>query len=201
MKMKKFMMVAMSALLITTLGACRGGRGGRGSGTSGDDSQSSDSSSGLKPKPGSSSGASSAGKSDSGSSTVKSIEDVVADINAAFKDDLGQDLLSYDSTDEMYEGAIDYSQSGQSYTNTKAPQSTLQPVVEDMKTYMPSYLVSAGSDHYWTTSEDFWEDGSGDTVYEAIYATSDGGVAVSLIGYVYNSKLLGQIGVYEPSED
>lgn len=184
----------MSVLAITTLGSCRGGRRGRGSTSGADVTSNTDGGQTVIPGGSSQSGGSSqGGTSQGGGSSVTpssyTMASVAADIGSAMSA-----TLEYDSDYNSYGGAWDMGEDGQTYTDTKAAQSVLKPVVDELATYMPSYLTKS-SEHYYTTSEDYWEDSSGDTVYEAIYSVSS--VEVSVIGYVYDSALVGQIAVYE----
>ena len=194
MKAKRILLLTMSVLAITTLGSCRGGRRGRGSTSGADVTSNTDGGQTVIPGGSSQSGGSSqGGTSQGGGSSVTpssyTMASVAADIGSAMSA-----TLEYDSDYNSYGGAWDMGEDGQTYTDTKAAQSVLKPVVDELATYMPSYLTKS-SEHYYTTSEDYWEDSSGDTVYEAIYSVSS--VEVSVIGYVYDSALVGQIAVYE----
>lgn len=184
MKMKKFMMVAMSALLIATLGACRGGRGGRGSGTSGDDSQSSGSSSGLKPKPGSSSGTSSGGKTSTSQSGDHTTESVIKDICIAEFEDVTDPQLN---THYWVDGSDYYTFVG--FDDEYASEEYLEPAVELVADDLPSYLTATSE-----IEKDTWDSGS--KGYFQTFAV--GSITVEL-GSMLDSTdgLLVQILVYE----
>lgn len=172
--------------------------------TSGESSSSKSSSSGGKSS--SSGGSSSGGSSSSGSSSSSSsssgggetsytLDGVAADINAAFSSILGgSDLLEYNATDSRWEGGANVG----SGTDPQSAESVLKPIVDLFVSYMPTYLTKVYS-HFWTSEEDYWEDESGDTVYEEAYDTPKSEVEVDIIGYCYNSKLIGQVLVYVPT--
>ena len=77
-------------------------------------------------------------------------------------------------------------------------ESVLSPAAESLATYyMPEYLTVVGAQYYDTT-DDYWEDGSGDTVYGIYLDVED--VEVEVIAYCYNDSLVGAIYVYSIAE-
>ena len=190
MKTKRFITILLAGLAITTLAACRGGRG-RGSDSS--TSEAEPSSSGLAPT------AVNPTSSTTSSSTTYTLKGVVDDINAIFNELIGEDLLAYNSQYKVYNGGLDLSEDGEDYSNTKASQDVLQPAAEFLDSYLPEYLLLA-DEHYYASSEDYWEDGTGDTVYEIALVTPDEAIVVDIITYCYEDSLIGQILVYEAEE-
>ena len=125
------------------------------------------------------------------------IAGVVNDINAAFASIIGGDLLEYDADEEGYAGALNFSDDGVDYSDTKAAESVLKPVVETLEYYMPEYLVLS-EEKYYAEEDDYWGDESGDTAYDMILVTPDLSVGVELYSYCYNGMLIGAIFVFEP---
>ena len=120
---------------------------------------------------------------------IKSVEDVVADINDALS--LYGVALSDKGT---YWGiTLNFSEDGVDYSDTQAASDVLLPVVQALFSFMPDYLELVGA-KYFTSEEDFWEDGSGDTVYYAYLEVDE--LGVDLISYCYMGYLLGQMSVY-----
>ncbi len=134
-----------------------------------------------------------------GGETGYTIAEVVSMINSAFSSVISDDLLEYNSTYDYYSGALDFSEDGVDYSNTQPAESVVKPVVQTLASYIPSSLGS-GSYHFWTSSEDYWEDDSGDTVAQIAYESVPGGACfVELIGYCYNGYLIGAVSVFPAS--
>jgi len=176
-----------------------GSTGGTSKSSSGGSSKSSSSSgktSSSSGKTSSSSGGGSSSTSSGGGETGYTLDSVAADINAAFSSvvEEGGDLLQYNSSKGYWFGGLYLDEE----TDTQAPQATLQPAVEFMAAYMPTYLTKVYT-HFWTSDEDYWEDESGDTVYEEAYQTPGSEVIVDILGYCYEGYLNGDVYVYVPS--
>lgn len=116
----------------------------------------------------------------------KTIEEVTSDIQTA----IGGTGKAFNFTS--------YAPEGSDLTNPQAPEDLLVIPVSILYSVMPEYL-SVVDAHYWTSEEDYWEDESGDTVYSVVLATPRIEVGVKLIGYVYNSALVGQYSVFDGS--
>lgn len=113
---------------------------------------------------------------------------VVQAINEAL-----DDTLTYDSDNGTYAKAYNVGESGVTYSDTKADESVLKPAADVLVSYLPESLGDP-TYKFYTTADDYWGDGSGDTVAEYTYSeiTGDTG-SVVVVGYVYKDCLVAQI--------
>ena len=132
----------------------------------------------------------------SSSSNAITIEQVAADIGTSLGDE-----LEYDSTYGYYNIGYDLSEDGQDYSNTQAGASLLSPYAEFIADFMPDYL-GEGQAYFWESSDDYWEDSSGDTVYQIVYSGSADTFEadVEIISYFYDNKALAQVTVWPLSD-
>lgn len=130
----------------------------------------------------------------SAASSAKSYNDVVSDINSAFS------ITMEYNNDGYYEYAFDMSEDGGDYSNTQAGEALLKPGAQAIAAEMPSYL-GTGSGKFWTSSEDYWEDGSNDTVYQIVFEGSNSTFQadVEIVSYYYSNAFVGQIVVWQLS--
>ena len=128
-----------------------------------------------------------------------SLEKVVEDINTTFAGLGIEDFLEYDSDYEVYSGGVLFDE-GDSYASGAQEESVLKSGVLTLAQYMPSYLGKA-TYQFWSGEDDYWEDSSGDTVAQQYYDEVPGGkVAVELICYAYNSRLIGSVSVFDAAK-
>ena len=127
-----------------------------------------------------------------GGSSDTSLSEAAAEIGEA----IGAEL-EWDSDYSCYGAAFDMGDEGQTYSDTKAAESVLKPVAEELASAMPSGYTQTSA-HYYTSSEDYWEDESGDTVYQIVFEKSE--IEVEIISYCYNDALVGAIYVYSTGE-
>lgn len=121
-----------------------------------------------------------------------SLAEVEADIAGALSKAVGQ-TTSFEDTGHGYD-AIWLTLSAadaETYIDTAA-QEVIAPAVNTLYNFMPDYLTVAAV-HFYTVEEDFWGDGS--TTYVAVLTNEDETVEIDIVGYCYNSKLVGAIWV------
>ena len=113
---------------------------------------------------------------------------VVQAINEAL-----DDTLTYDSDNGTYAKAYNVGESGVTYSDTKAGESVLKPAADVLVSYLPESLGDP-TYKFYTTADDYWGDGSGDTVAAYTYSeiTGDTG-SVVVVGYVYQNCLVAQV--------
>ena len=129
---------------------------------------------------------------------VHSYAEVRADIVAAFKEALEDEEFDLTAGEGYEYTGLRFNQTAdtEAYPD-KAPEATLKPAANAVKSLLPSYLV-ADEEHFWTgetEDDDYFGDGS--TVYQAPFANEDETVGVEVISYCYNGNLLGFVYLFD----
>ena len=123
---------------------------------------------------------------------VHSLAEVEADIAGALSEAVRQ-TISFEDTEHGYDAiGLTLSEADAETYIDAAAQEVIAPAVNTLYNFTPDYLTVAAS-HFFTVEEDFWGDGS--TTYVAILVNEDETVEIDIVGYCYNSQLVGEIWV------
>lgn len=121
-----------------------------------------------------------------------SLAEVEADIAGALSEAAGKTISFKDSGHGYDSIGLALSEAdAETYIDT-ATQEVIAPAVNTLYNFTPDYLTVAAS-HFFTAEEDFWGDGS--TTYIVILTNEDETVEIDIVGYCYESQLVGEIWV------